>query len=86
LEIQNRTLEEELSTNKENYENLKKRYELLQNQFVDTKKQYSSKSGMFDWILNSNVKEENLQLKEKFEALQSELDLKISENGMLFKF
>jgi len=79
-------LEEELSTNKENYENLKKRYELLQNQFAETKTKLSSKSGMFDWILNSNVKEENHKLKEKFDALQSELDLKISENGILIIF
>ncbi len=79
-------MEEELSTNKENYENLKKRYELLQNQFAETKTKLSSKSGMFDWILNSNVKEENHKLKEKFDALQSELDLKISENGILIIF
>lgn len=83
-------MEEELSTYKENYENLKKRYELLQNQFVDTKNKYSSKSGMFDWILNSNVKEENQKLKEKFDALQFELDMKINENGFklfnLFSF
>jgi hypothetical protein len=71
-----------LNTFKENYENLKKRYELLQLQFVDTKNKYSNKSGMFDWILNSNIKDENKELKNKFEAIQNELDIKIQENGI----
>ncbi len=71
-----------MNTFKENYENLKKRYELLQLQFVDTKNKYSNKSGMFDWILNSNIKDENKELKNKFEAIQNELDIKIQENGI----
>lgn len=83
LEIENRTLEEEYHTLKDNYEHMKKRFEALQKEMLDFKSNMSKKSGMLDWIVNSGVKDENSKLKDKIQALETELNLKIQENEQI---
>jgi hypothetical protein len=73
-------LEEDLSTLKNNYENLKKRNEMLQKHFQDEKEKLNKKSGVLDWFVNSNVKDENSKMKEILDTLKQELEIKINEN------
>ena len=83
LEIQNRQLNEDLCTLKDNHENLKKRFEILQKEISEIRKQTNKKSSMFDWIINGSVKEQNEILTEKLIAVESELNIKISENEQI---
>ena len=83
IEILNRKKEEELNQLSFNYNNLKKRFENLQNELIQTKDK--KKSGMLDWVMNSSIKDENATMKDKIFLLETELEFKIKENEDLHK-
>jgi len=83
LEIQNRQLDEDFCTLKDNHENLKKRFEILQKEIFDIRNKSNKKSSMFDWIINGSVKEQNELLREKLTAIEAELNIKILENEQI---
>lgn len=78
LELKNRSFEEEISQLNFNNDNLKKRFEALQNELTQAKEK--KKSGMLDWVMSSSVKDENSELKNRLLLLENELDIKIKEN------
>ena len=83
LEISNRELEEERNTMKENYINSKKRIDALQKKIAEIENEGVSKSGVFDFFVNSKTKEENAKIKNQIKYLQEDLDMKIRENGKI---
>jgi hypothetical protein len=83
LEISNRELEEERNTMKENYVNSKKRIDALQKKITEMENERVSKSGVFDFFINSKTKEENAKIKNEIQCLQDDLEVKIAENEKL---
>ena len=81
LEIANRTLEEENNTLKANYTHIQKRYDKLQHELSEAKKNTKSSSySMFSYFTGSSSNDEKEQLRQKIKALENELEIKIKEN------
>ena len=81
LEIANRTLEEENNTLKANYTHIQKRYDKLQHELSEAKKNTKSSSySMFSYFTGSSTNDEKEELRQKIKALESELEIKIKEN------
>ena len=66
---------------KENYVNSKKRIDALQKKITEMENERLSKSGVFDFFVNSKTKEENAKIKNNIKYLQDDLEIKIHENG-----
>ena len=74
LEIANRTLEEENNTLKANYTHIQKRYDKLQHELSEAKKNNKSSSySMFSYFTGSSSNDEKEQLSQKIKALENEL-------------
>ena len=81
LEIANRTLEEENNTLKANYTHIQKRYDKLQHELSEAKKNNKSSSySMFSYFTGSSSNDEKEQLRQKIKALENELEIKLKEN------
>lgn len=67
---------------KENFVNSKKRIDALQKRITEMENERVSKSGVFDFFVNSKTKEENLKIKNQIKSIQDDLEVKIMENGI----